>query len=192
VNRRWYFVAATILAVATTSCGSSDGGRPPDGPFGHGGSPGATCHAGGPGQVFTNGDQFIRNAGPRARITSLSLADDHGIELLDSWIVPVTGNTLYGNWEGRPIARPRELPGVHWGERQGSVGASIPMASGNSVENIVLAVARAPGMREAWARGILVKYSSGGHDYSLLTATRIAIVARVPQCDALVQRITKA
>ncbi|HET7013091.1 MAG TPA: hypothetical protein VFI65_04225 [Streptosporangiaceae bacterium] len=122
----------------------------------------------------------------------LSLADDHGVELLGSWIVRVTGNTLYGNWAGRPVARPRQLPGVHWGQRQHAVGAIIPTVSGSTVENIVLAVARAPGKGQAWARGILVKYTSGGQDYSLLTGTRIAIVTRVSQCTALVKRITGA
>jgi len=175
-----------------TSCDSSGSSRLPDGPFGNGGSPGSTCHTGGPGEVYTNGDQFIRNIGPPAHITGLSLADDHGVELLGSWIVRVTGNTLYGNWAGRPVARPRQLPGVHWGQRQRAVGAVIPTVSGGTVENIVLAVARAPGKGEAWARGILVKYSSGGQDYSLLTGTRIAIVTRVSQCTALVKRITGA
>jgi len=192
MTRRWHFMAAAaVLAAAMASCAPSSSG-PTDGPFGNGGTAGASCHSGRVREVFTNGDQFIRNKGPQARITGLSLADDHHIELLGSWIVPITGHTLYGNWQGWPIARPRQLPGVHWDERQPADGASIPTASGLNVQNIVLAVARAPGNREAWARGILVKYRSGDHDYTLLTATRIAIVTQVSECDSLLKRIAPA
>lgn len=83
-------------------------------------------------------------------------------------------------------------PAFAWDERQPAKGASIPRATGQNVENIVLAVARAPGQREAWAGGILVKYNSGGQGYTLLTATRIAIVTQVSQCNSLLNRIDRA
>lgn len=188
MNRRRRFTAAAVLAAAVASCGPSGGGTAV-GPFGPGGAPGAHCTAAQrPREVVTDGDQFFQNPGPRARITSLSLANDHGIELLRSWIVRITGHTLYGNWPGWPVNRP-QLRGVHWDTRQAANGASIPPTSGSlDGYNIVLAIRLAPGRREGWARGISVRYNSGGRDYTLLTATRIAI-ASSSLCDSLVSRI---
>ena len=138
--------------------------------------------------MLTDGDQFFQNSGSPARITSLSLANDHGIQLLRSWIVRITGTTLYGNWRGWPVNR-TQLRGVHWDTRQAAVGASIPLVSGRDGYNIVLAIRLAPGRSEGWARGISVLYSSGGQDYRLLTATAIEIVTRFSLCDSLMKRV---
>jgi hypothetical protein len=188
--QRWRLTAAAVLlAAAVASCGTSGGGTAV-GPFGNGGTPGTHCTAAQwPREVVTDGDQFFQNPGPRARIASLSLANDHGIELLRSWVVRITGHTLYGNWLGWPVNRP-QLRGVHWDTRQAAGGASIPPTSGSlDGYNIVLAIRLAPSRREGWARGISVRYNSGGQDYTLLTATRIAIASSL-LCDSLVNRIS--
>jgi hypothetical protein len=189
MTRRWRFTAAAVvLAAAVASCGPSGSSGPPDGPLGNGGTPGGHCSAVQRAhEVVTDGDQFFQNSGPQARITSLSLAGDHGIDLLSSWIVQITGHTLYGNWPGWPVNRP-QLLGVHWDTRQVAVGASIAPASGLDGYNIVLAIRVAEGQREGWARGILVQYSSGDKSYTLLTATTIAI-ASSSQCDSLLTRV---
>ncbi|HYK28350.1 MAG TPA: hypothetical protein VEV61_10320 [Streptosporangiaceae bacterium] len=186
---RWRLTAAAaVLAAALAACGHSDNGTA-DGPFGNGGTPGAHCTAAqSPHQVVTNGDQFIQNPGPRARITALSLANDHGIELLRAWIVQITGHTLYGNWLGWPVNRP-QLLGVHWETRQAADGASIAPTKHLNGYNIVLAIRLAPSRREGWARGVSVRYTAGGKDYTLLTATRIAIATSPSLCDSLVQQI---
>ena len=186
--RRWRLMAAAaVLAAAMASCTSSGDTRS-DGPFGNGGTPGAHCVVAQPGQMRTDGDQFFQNSGSQARIRSLSLAGDHGIELLRSWIVRITGNTLYGNWAGWPVNRP-QLRGVHWDTRQAAVGASVPPVSGKDGYNIVLAISLAPGRREGWARGISVHYSTGRQDYILLTATRIEIVTKFSLCGSLMKRV---
>lgn len=185
---RWRLAAAAVTAAAAAACGSSGGGTAV-GPFGRGGTPGAHCTiAQRPREVVTNGDQLIQNSGPRARILSLSLANDHGIELLRGWIVRITGHSLYGNWLGWPVNRP-QLRGVHWDTRQPAVGASIAPTSGPHGYNIVLAIRMAPGRRDGWARGITVQYRSGGHDFTMLTATRIAIATSSSQCESLLNRI---
>src|SRR5215469_5651943 len=187
MTRRWHFTAAAaVTAAAVAACGQS--GSPPGGPFGNGGTPGSHCVVAQPGQVRTDGDQFFQNSGSQARIRSLSLAGDHGIELLRSWIVRITGNTLYGNWAGWPVNRP-QLRGVHWDTRQAAVGASVTPVSGKDGYNIVLAISLAPGRREGWARGISVHYSTGSQDYILLTATRIEIVTKFSLCGSLMKRV---
>jgi hypothetical protein len=187
MTRRWpHMAAAAMLAAAMAACSPAG---PPNGPFGDGGTPGGHCALAQAGQPVTNGDQFFQNSGPRARITGLSLANDHGIKLLRSWIVRISGTTLYGNWLGWPVNRPF-LRGVHWETRRAAVGASIPHVSGQDGYNIVLAIIKAPGRREAWAGGISVQYTSGGNDYTLVTATRIAIATNLSQCNSLLGRIT--
>ena len=188
MTRRWRLAAATaVVAAAVAACGGDAGTAV--GPFGKGGTAGAHCTiAQRPRQVVTNGDQLIQNSGPRATILGLSLAKDHGIELLRAWIVRITGDTLYGNWLGWPVNRP-QLRGVHWDTRQAAVGASIARTSGPHGYNIVLAIRLAPGRREGWARGITVHYRSGSRDFTLLTATRIAIATSSSQCESLLNRI---
>jgi hypothetical protein len=188
IPRRRFTAAASVLAAVVAACGPSGSGGLPDGPFGHGGTAGAHCVSASPGQVRTDGDQFFQNPGPWARVTSLSLAHDHGLELLSAWIVQITGHTLYGNWPGWPVNRP-QLRGVHWDARQEAVGASIAPTSGLHGYNIVLAIRLAPGRREGWARGITVRYHSGGQDYKLLTATRIEVVTRFSMCQSLMKRV---
>lgn len=73
------------------------------------------------GGVFTAGSiASFSNSGPAAVIDRISLTHLRGLQLLASYVVPITGDEGYGNLTGSP---PEDLsPGVHWSERQRADG----------------------------------------------------------------------
>ena len=168
-------MAGLLAALLLTGCG---GGLPTDGPFGNGGTPGLECVPVPRGSVVSDGFEALENhATATAHITKVALADPHhGLKVLAAYVVPVTGNTLYGVAPGFP-RRPLMPAGWQWAQRQVAVGAQV---RGKTTANLLLVLQ--PAASGGWARGIDVYYQVSGQQYLLRTATRLRILVRPHSC----------
>lgn len=125
------------------------------------------------GGVVSFGFEAFHNPGSAATITSVSLAGPHNLQILQSWIVPVTGNNLYGVLDGYPPYK--HLPsGVNWAQRQRADGATIPHLPGKAVANLILVLK--PLATAASAAGVNLYYKEASANYHLQTHFAIRIL----------------
>lgn len=145
------------------------------GPLGGQGSTGINCApVDGRGGVLSYGFiEFANSSASPVVITKVSLADPRGLRMLAAYVVPITGDTLYGLLQGYPPAK--HLPsGVQWPERQRADGAIIEHSRGQDVTNLVAVLK--PTRNPGWARGINIYYhSSGGQRYLLRQGVQILV-----------------
>lgn len=177
-------LAAALLAMmllAGCGAGSPAGaGLPADGPFGNGGTSGSLCTPVPRGSVLSDGFEALENHGSSAaRITGVTLAaPHHGLTVLAAYVIPVTGDTLYGARSGYPQAG-QMPPGEDWPDRHRAAGAQVPAGQ---VANLLLVLR--PAASGGTARGIDVYYEAGGRQYLLRTATSLQVVIG-PSCFPL-------
>ena len=174
-------LASVLLAsVLLASCASSS--RPNYGPLGigfsgNGGAVGTECLPVHPGGVVSFGFEPLVNRGTAVTVTKVDLADPRGLRVLQAWIVPITGNDLYGVLDGYPPAA--HIPsGVHWEQRQRADGAIIPHTHGRHVANLVLVLR--PLKKAASAAGVNVYYKESGKSYHLQTHIGIVLMTAKP------------
>lgn len=173
--RRWRAGLGLLVAGSLTSCLLvACSGHLGAGPFGPGGSPGTECAGIPHDDVLSYGFEEFRNRGPRAAtISKITLNAPHSLRLVDAWVIPITGDDLYGVLSGYPPVK-RMQPGVQWARRQRASGATIaPTRPSSQVVNI-LAVLK-PVHKDGWAQGLDVYYHVGGTKYVFRTATKIVV-----------------
>ncbi|MFF1819819.1 hypothetical protein ACFVWG_21135 [Kribbella sp. NPDC058245] len=128
---------ATLIMFATAACSERVlPGRDSDGPAGVG-SADEESHLCTPGVrssdvMYTANTVFNKGDRPAA-ITSVSLLEADGFEIVDALIVPIRRSPADGTWtlmsappEWPPPAKAQAGPGVGWSERRNAVGATIP------------------------------------------------------------------
>lgn len=172
-------LASVLLAsVLLASCASAS--HPNDGPLTIGGStpggiPGTECVPVRQGGVVSFGFEPLVNRGrDTATVTKVDLADPRSLHVVQAWIVPITGNSLYGVRGGYPPA-PHLPSGVHWDQRHGAVGAVIPHSRQNHYANLVLVLK--PTKDVSSAAGVNIYYKESGTKYQI--RTHFAIVAKM-------------
>lgn len=164
-------LACVLLAGCGPASSSSAGGPLISGL--NGGGVGQECTHVQPGGVLSYGFEAFQNRGGTVTVTKAGLARAHGLEILQAWMVPITGTYLYGVLDGWPPYR--HLPrGVQWAQRQRADGAVIPHSHGGDQMNLVL-VLRAV-RRVASAAGVSVYYRVAGQDYHLQTHIAIRVL----------------
>ena len=169
---RWGLACGLALLAACSSAPAVN-----TGPFGGGGDSSSLCVPVGRGGVLSYGLNAFTNTGGTARIERVALTDPHDLRIVAVYVVPVTGNTLYGVLSGYPPAR--GLPAdVQWDRRQRANGAAIPHSRGIQY-NLVLVLK--PAGTKGTARSVDVFYRAAGQDYHLQTTTRIEVLAG-PAC----------
>ncbi|HYV78547.1 MAG TPA: hypothetical protein VE979_10505 [Streptosporangiaceae bacterium] len=169
---RWGLACGLALLAACSSAPAVN-----TGPFGGGGDSSSLCVPVGRGGVLSYGLNAFTNTGGTARIERVALTDPHDLRIVAAYVVPVTGNTLYGVLSGYPPAR--GLPAdVQWDRRQRANGAAIPHSRGIQY-NLVLVLK--PAGTKGTARSVDVFYRAAGQDYHLQTTTRIEVLAG-PAC----------
>jgi hypothetical protein len=174
---RWSVRAPAIAMVALVGClvGCTSGFTFNSGPLGGQGSTGINCApVDGRGGVLSYGFiEFTNSSASPVTITKVSLADPRGLRMLAAYVVPITGDTLYGLLQGYPPAK--RLPsGVQWSERQRPNGAVIKHSPGYDVINLVAVLK--PTRNPGWARGIDIYYhSSDGQRYLLRQGVQILV-----------------
>jgi hypothetical protein len=110
--------------LVLAGCSTGAGGP---GPLAVGEGPGTECAPVAQGQVLSDGSDAVSNPGHApATIQAVSLADPHDLRLVAVYIVPITGDDLYGVRAGYPPALPLD-PGVLWSQ------ASVGTAAGTQV-----------------------------------------------------------
>lgn len=126
-----------------------------------------------PGGVVSYGFEAFHNPGPEVTITKVNLAEPRGLQILQAWIVPITGHNLYGVFDGYPPYA--HLPGgVRWAQRAAVDGAVIPHLRGPDVTNLVLVLK--PRTKVATAAGVNVYYIAAGTNYHLQTHFAIRVL----------------
>lgn len=156
------------------------------GPFGPRGTPGSECAPVPRGGVLSFGFEAFRNQGHQAAtISKITLNTPHSLRLIDAWVIPITGDDLYGVLSGYPPVKHIQ-PGVQWAERQRASGATVAPGSGpsNRMTN-VLAVLK-PVHQTGWAQGLNVYYHVGGTQYLFRTTTKIIVwtLGSKPHCGS--------
>jgi hypothetical protein len=174
---RWSRQASAIatVAIAVYLAGCSSGVIFNSGPLGGQGSTGINCASvNGRGGVLSYGFiEFANSSASPVVITKVTLADPRGLRMLAAYVVPITGDTLYGLLQGYPPAR-HLAAGVQWSERQRADGAVIKHSRGQDVTNLVAVLK--PTRNPGWARGINIYYhSSGGQRYLLRQGVQILV-----------------
>lgn len=155
--------AASFGAAALLLAGCS-GGVLDNGPLGNGGDPGGLCVPVRVGGVFTYGITTFTNTGSSvAVVDNVALADPDGAQLVAAYVVPITGNDIYGVRFGFPPDR--NLPaGVDWARHTRADGARIPPSPAFfKFENLLVVVKSLEPM--ATATGIDVYYREAGQRY---------------------------
>lgn len=132
-----------------------------------------------PGGVLSYGFEAFSNRGQAVTVTKADLARPRGLEILQAWMVPITGTYLYGVLHGWPPYK--HLPkGVQWSRRQRADGAVIPHSRGHDQMNLVLVLR---GVRNvATAAGVNVYYLAAGQDYHLRTHIAIRLLTGSAKC----------
>jgi hypothetical protein len=164
-----------LTASFLAGCAGAVGNENNKGPFGNGGDPGELCTVATPGGVASYGTEEFSNSGPAtAVIQKVSLSDPHNLRMLAAYVVPITGNDLYGIWRGFPSAIAEHQPGVQWSERQWADGARVSHSRGHVVTNLVIVLK--PVGKTGTAKGIEVHYRESSQQYVLRTSEGIEIV----------------
>jgi hypothetical protein len=174
---RWIRQASAIATVAVAGClaGCSSDITFNSGPLGGQGSTGINCGiVYGRGGVLSYGFiEFANSSTSPVVITKVSLADPRGLRMLAAYVVPITGDDLYGLLPGYPPAKHLSA-GVQWSERQRADGATIKHSRGQDVVNLVAVLK--PTRNPGWARGIKIYYhSSDGQRYLLRQGVQILV-----------------
>jgi hypothetical protein len=169
-NRLGAAAAAIALAILA-GCGSS-GWSDAIGPLGGPEASGSVCMQGLHSQVLTDGYPFVQDASQTpAVIDEVALANPHGLKLITTWAVPLTGHTDYGAEPGYPpgTAYPKgEIPGFQWTERQNADGATVQHTTGAGHGTDLLFVVRLQA-KHASASGVDIWYHVGSQQYHIRT-----------------------
>lgn len=156
--------AASLGAAALLLAGCSSGGVRENGPLGNGGDPGGLCVPVPVGGVFTYGITTFTNTGSSVAVMdNVALADPDGTRLLAAYIVPITGNDIYGVRDGFPPDR--NLPAsVDWARHTQADGTRIPPSPAFfKFENLLVVIKSLRPI--ATATGIDVYYREAGQRY---------------------------
>jgi hypothetical protein len=168
-------LAVAIVAIATCLPGCSSGVIFNAGPLGGEESGGINCAPviGRHGVLSYGSIEFANSSSTPVVIDKVSLADPRGLRMLAAYIVPITGDNLYGLRPGYPPAR--GLPrGVQWSERQTADGAKLGHERGHVVSNLVAVLK--PTRNPGWARGINIYYHSpDGQRYLLRQGLQVLV-----------------
>jgi hypothetical protein len=164
---------AAMAAIAVCLAGCSSGVIFNSGPLGGQGSTGINCApVGGRDRVLGYGYiEFANTSASPVVIDKVSLADPRGLRMLAAWVVPITGETIYGLQPGSP---PQHLvAGIQWSERQRADGVTIKHSRGHDVTNLIAVLK--PTRKLGWARGINIFYRSGSQRYLLRQGLQILV-----------------
>lgn len=175
-------MAIGVIAIAVCLIGCSSSIIFNSGPLGGQGSTGINCApVNGRGGVLSYGFiEFANSSASPVTITKVSLADSSGLRMLAVYVVPITGDDLYGLLQGFPPSK-HLPPGVQWSQRQRADGAIVKHSRGRDVTNLVAVLK--PTRNPGWARGINIYYrSSGGQRYLLRQGVQILVsIDRCPK-----------
>ena len=169
-------LVSLVLLVILAACSS---GVPFDaGPLGNGGNDGSECLLAHPGGVISLGDQSFCNTGSQtAVIEKVSLQHPNHLLLLEALVIPITGHTLFGEWETYPNAKiARQAPGIGWAQRQKADGAHVPRARGLYTTNLVVVLK--PTAPNGTTQGINIWYTEPGQQYHLRTNIAVRVTTR--------------
>lgn len=159
--------AAVIVAAALGGCGSSSPSRTAGGPFGPSGTAAenAECIPI-PGWIITYGFEGVLNTGSSdATIQKIGYVHPRNLQVLDTFVVPVHGNPLYGGQSGYP-------PKWMLAERT----RTVPPARGNRLNDYsnVILVTKLTG-KTAHADAVYVDYKENGKLYHYRTITSLTV-----------------
>ncbi len=176
-SARWLVVITALLAVTACSAGGgSNVGAVASGPLGSLGEvDGEECVGASPGSTVTLGGEVLRNHGAVAvTMDGSSLEAAHGMEIVDSQVVPIADNTLIGFLRSYPPdSHSSTIPSFEetWAKRLPLGG--FRLAPGEE-RNLVLGVKFTQGSR-ATAQRIMVTYHQGGDKYILKFVTAYSL-----------------
>lgn len=161
--------ACTIILAAalTVVLWPSSPGRSPDGPFGPSGK--VTENAGCipiPGWIITYGVEAVRNTGrSAATIQKIGYVHPHNLKVLDTFVVPPQGDTLYGGRTGYP-------PKWMLAERS----MTVRPANGTAMDDYanVILVTRLTG-KIGHADAVYLDYKNNGALYYFRTITSLTV-----------------
>ncbi len=159
--------AIIVAAVLAAGCGSTSSSRATNGPFGPSGTAAenAECIPI-PGWIITYGFEGVRNTGSSdATIQKIGYVHPHNLQVLDTFVVPVHGISLYGGRTGYP-------PKWMLAERT----RTVPPARGDKTDDYsnVILVTRLTG-KTAHADAVYVDYKENGALYYLRTITSLTV-----------------
>lgn len=168
--KRWLYAAVSTAAIAaalTAVSWQSSPGRSPDGPFGPSGTvtENAACIPI-PGRIITYGAEAVRNDGrSEATIQKIGYVHPHNLKVLDAFVVPPRGDTLYG---GRPGYPPE------WMLAERSM--TVRFAHGTAMDDYanVILVTRLTG-QAGHADAVYLDYEDNGTLYYFRTITSLTV-----------------
>jgi hypothetical protein len=167
--------AIIVAAVLAAVFWPSSPGRSADGPFGPSkATQNAECIPI-PGTIITYGFEAIRNTGSSdATIQKIGYVHPHNLKVLDAFVVPVHGSSLYGGQYGYP-------PKWMLAERS----MTVPPAKGTGLDDYtnVIIVTKLTG-KTGHADAVYLDYKENGTLYSYRTITSLTVKhgVRVGQC----------
>jgi hypothetical protein len=172
-NRAAGGLLALLLAGGLLAgCGSSDPSG--TGPLGNGGPPAELCAPVPHGGVLTDGIEALRNSSSSAAmIEKISLVAPVSLRILASYVVPVTGQDLYGVRSGFPPARNLD-PGIRWSQHRRAEGARI-LHSGKTGTQNLLVVLKPLSATSGSAKAMDISYEAAGQQYQLRIATALKV-----------------
>jgi hypothetical protein len=186
-------VLAVALALPLAACGalgSNSDGPKKDGPLGNSVSDaGGQCFPTPKGDVGTFAVLGFGNSGGPARITKVSLVGARHLRLVAAWVVPATGPSSWGVFDGYPpngIPGPdgnAGAPGEHWSAHQRADGAVVPHLRGQDEEDLVLVLK--PLGPEGSATTEMVYYTSDGSRYTLNLGVWVVLVDSGQDCSSV-------
>lgn len=166
-RRKLYLAFGTAAVIVAAGCGPSSVGRAADGPFGPSrmAAENAECIPI-PGWIITYGFEGVLNTGSSdATIQKIGYVRPHNLQVLDTFVVPVHGISLYGGRTGYP-------PKWMLAERT----RTVPPARGNRPDDYanVILVTKLTG-RTAHADAVYIDYKENGTLYYYRTITSLTV-----------------
>ena len=139
---------------------------------------GTVCIPASANATVTMGGEVLRNTGhTEVIIDRVSLADPHGLVLVESVVLAIAGNTVGYEATYPPPADALARPGVNWSGRKPAVGATVAPGPAPGTTNLVTGIRLTDG-GEPSTSGIVIDYHvKGGHSYRLTTS--VGLVAKV-------------
>ena len=159
---------ATTLLLAS---GCDEGVRAQDGPLSFGEGEGSICleRSAGAGEYTFGNEVLSVEAGARVRITRVALEGAEGVDLRESYVVPIAGQTLVGLAPGWPPAEASSWPPLAKAE-----GSSVASSDGDT--NLVLRLELT--VAEARFASVSIDYQADGQKYRAQSRYSVEVAAR--------------
>lgn len=178
-------VVAAVLVLGGCTSAQPQGVAAPrsDGPLRIGGDAGTLCLPRvGAATDLTYGMEVLVNKGNTpVRLTGIRLVQGHGLRVQGVYVVPVTGDTLIGNWmQWPPPNSATRARGVQWADRSQLAGTVVPPQAASTHFNLLLRARTVRATKMAGFRAVEVRYTANNTRYAEQSSTQV--VLRRPRC----------